>query len=241
MVKKILKKLPYVFILLGVVAIGVGSYMIFPDLVASNSYKNLSEKVMTLDKSNNEEKVDWEVVEKEIPSTQSWLKIDGTSVNNPVAQATEDNPEFYLTHDIWGNYSQSGTLFFDEGSSPNTKIIYGHKMIVPGLMFNEIGDMHYQNRFNELGDALLWTKDGGLVKYKPVAATIVQSYDSDIKSVPSMNDEDRNKWAEDFYANALAKSGQTDLNGKDILFCVTCSGYARYGHDARTIVMFARE
>lgn len=68
-----------------------------------------------------------------------WVKIDGTNINYPVTQTTDN--DYYLTHDFDKNYTRCGTPFFDyrnalDGSDKSI-IIYGHYMR-NGQMFGNI-------------------------------------------------------------------------------------------------------
>lgn len=73
-----------------------------------------------------------------------WLTIDGTTIDYPVAQ-TSDN-EYYLTHDLYQNYDRNGTIFLDcncDVLKPSTNLIlYGHHM-QSGKMFGNL--VKYEN------------------------------------------------------------------------------------------------
>lgn len=66
------------------------------------------------------------------PDVKAWLSITNTNVDNPVYQ-TDDN-DYYLKHNMLGEKSRYGALFFDcndviasDGNSKNLTI-YGHNM-----------------------------------------------------------------------------------------------------------------
>lgn len=62
--------------------------------------------------------------------TVAWIKVEGTKVNYPVVQTT--NNDFYLSHDFQKNYNKAGWIFSDyRNDFTNLKknsIIYGHNM-----------------------------------------------------------------------------------------------------------------
>ena len=65
------------------------------------------------------------------PDVVAWLRVDGTNVNYPIVQ-TSDN-DFYLNHDITKNPKASGWTFMDyrnsiDMSDDNT-IFYGHNLL----------------------------------------------------------------------------------------------------------------
>ena len=74
------------------------------------------------------------------PDLVGWIRIDGTKLDNPVVQ-TPDNPNFYLKHDFYGNYSDWGTIYAREEcdiNAPSDNItLYGHNM-KDGSMFTSL-------------------------------------------------------------------------------------------------------
>ena len=69
-----------------------------------------------------------------------WLLIDGTKVNYPVMYLENDN-DFYLCHDFYGNEDKNGLLVLDKrcdkGMNDNHILIHGHNM-KSGYMFGEL-------------------------------------------------------------------------------------------------------
>lgn len=67
---------------------------------------------------------------KEInPSTKGWIQINGTNVNYPFVQTT--NNDYYLTHSFDKSYNSAGWIFLDYRNNLETDrntIIYGHSM-----------------------------------------------------------------------------------------------------------------
>ena len=251
MKKIIMLTLSVVLLIAGIALIAKSMMEIVPDIIAKQENTALADEIHNTpsngDNNNSSDNnsqetnndINWDVVQEKVPNTKSWLKIQGTHIDNPVAQATEDDPDYWLSHNINGYYSQSGTIFFGEESNDKVNIIYGHKMNMYGLMFNELGDKADQANFNNLGNVLLWTKETGLEGYTPIAAKRVNAHETDLRNVPSMSDENRLEWAKQFYNNASATDSVSwdDVKAKKLLFLVTCSGYARYGHDIRTVIL----
>lgn len=251
MKKIIMLTLSVVLLIAGIALIAKSIMDIVPDIIAKQESTALADEIHNAsgnDANNNSSDnnsqetnndINWDVVQEKVPNTKSWLKIQGTHIDNPVAQATEDDPDYWLSHNINGYYSQSGTIFFGEESNDKVNIIYGHKMNMYGLMFNELGDKADQASFNNLGNVLLWTKETGLEGYTPVAAQRVNAHETDLRNVPSMTNENRIEWAKQFYNNASATDSVNwdAVKDKKLLFLVTCSGYARYGHDIRTVIL----
>ena len=246
--KIIMLSLSIILLITGIALITKSIFDIVPDIIAKQESTALADEIHTTNNSGDEttdineptsNDINWDVIQEKVPNTKSWLKIQGTHIDNPVAQATEDDPDYWLSHNINGYYSQSGTIFFGEESNDKVNIIYGHKMNMYGLMFNELGDKADQTSFNTIGNVLLWTKETGLEGYTPVAAQRVNAHETDLRNVPSMSDANRLEWAKQFYKNASATDSVNwdAVKDKKLLFLVTCSGYARYGHDIRTVIL----
>ena len=68
-----------------------------------------------------------------------WLRVEGTGLDYPVMQGPDN--EFYLSHNMEGEYDKNGLLILDtgclvSGNSPQY-IIYGHN-VQSGRMFGEL-------------------------------------------------------------------------------------------------------
>ena len=65
---------------------------------------------------------------KENQETVSWITVNGTNINYPVVQHSDN--EYYLNHSFDGSENSAGWIFLDyrnniENTEKNT-IIYGH-------------------------------------------------------------------------------------------------------------------
>lgn len=238
-------------ITIGLGVVGYYAYQYFAPVAEGAQIANLADEVgqdttsLLPDGSIDVSPINKDKLAEKAPNASAWLKVAGTNVNNPVAIPPSDDEWTYLNHDIWGNYAQAGTLFLDRLTplSSKARIVYGHKMNAR-IMFHDIGDKADQDNFNNLGILTWWDKENGTASYRPVAATRVQADDTDIRNVGSMDKDNLRQWELDFYKNATARSENYNLGlidgDREVIFLVTCSGYAEYGHDARTIVMYQK-
>ena len=98
--------------------------------------------------------VDFSSLQEINSEIHAWLYIPGTDINYPILQSATDD-EWYLTHDIEGNYDADGSLFTQatynstDFSDPVT-IVYGHRRD-DGTMFGEL--------------QTLYSADGGIETY----------------------------------------------------------------------------
>ena len=85
-----------------------------------------------------------------LPGQVAWLKIDGTHIDYPVMQ-TSDN-DWYLSHDYYGNSAASGAIFLDFRNSSDfsdqLSIVYGHRMN-SDLMFADVAKYRDADYFTE--------------------------------------------------------------------------------------------
>ncbi len=100
----------------------------------------------TIHYTNDEEEIELEVLEEYATLYNKnkrligWIKIDGTNIDYPVMQTT--NNEYYLDHNYNQENDRNGSIFLDKDCDVvhrNTNlIIYGHNM-KSGKMFGTLG------------------------------------------------------------------------------------------------------
>lgn len=84
--------------------------------------------------------VDWDYWQTENPDVIGWITIPGTEIDFPVCQAPEDDPDYYLTHDVHKDWNWFGAVYLDadciEGGLMDSAnaVILGHH-IQGGKMF----------------------------------------------------------------------------------------------------------
>lgn len=89
-----------------------------------------------------------------------WVKIDGTQIDNPVLQNTDENKtheqrnNYYLDRDIYKKWNIHGSLFLDSVSTftvdqvSQNSVIYGHHM-QDGTMFNNLKNYRELDYYKE--------------------------------------------------------------------------------------------
>lgn len=103
-------------------------------------------------------KVDFDELSKINPDVIGWIYIEGTNVNYPVVQGSDNN--YYLKHLFDGTYNSSGCIFLDyrcaADFSDRNSIIYGHH-IKNKSMFGGLVEYKKQTFYDEHSVALLVT------------------------------------------------------------------------------------
>lgn len=94
---------------------------------------------------------DWDALRKVNPEAIGWMKIDGTNIDTPVVQATDNDKYLYTSFD--GGQDERGTLFLDKDYkwNPNSRnsVIYGHSNMRSGVhvMFDDLKQYYNEPNF----------------------------------------------------------------------------------------------
>ncbi|MDR0530975.1 MAG: class B sortase [Oscillospiraceae bacterium] len=90
-----------------------------------------------------------------------WLKVDGTEINYPVAQAADN--EYYLYWDVNRRRSIFGALFLDYRDRPDfsdfSNVIYGHHIVNSSKMFQTLTRFKEQSFFETNRGGTLYTPE----------------------------------------------------------------------------------
>ena len=104
--------------------------------------------------------VDFDALSQVNPDIVGWIFIEGTNINYPVVQTTDN--DYYLDHLFDGTQNRSGSIFLDFRCSPDFSdrhsIIYGHHM-KDKSMFQNLVSYKEQSFYDEHPEALLVTPD----------------------------------------------------------------------------------
>lgn len=182
---------------------------------------------------------DWGALRKVNSAIAAWVSVQGTDINLPiVATRSEDDQDWYLTHDLWGRTSCSGTPFLDrrcEGANARHVCAYAHHMTSTSGMFSQLQEAYLQERFDRLG-SLRWETPEVLVRAEPLCALRVdaswqeiQRFDWGNAGKDSRDQDDVagfRAWLEGIAAQADALSLQASqmlANAARCITLVTCS------------------
>lgn len=91
---------------------------------------------------------------------RAWLTLDGTKIDYPVVQGTDDL--YYASHDAFNESSLTGAIYLAAGNSPdlsdNYNIFYGHHMD-NGAMFGDLDKFKDKSFFDSHRTGTLTTKE----------------------------------------------------------------------------------
>ena len=126
----------------------------------------------------NDGGIDWNYWQSVNPDVIGWIEVPGTKIDSPIVQAHEDDPTFYLNHDVYGNWNVYGCPYLDAGceaagglASPNAVIFGAH--MDDGSMFAA---------FANYSDADYLVAHRTIHIYTPGATYVVNAQASDVES-----------------------------------------------------------
>lgn len=186
----------------------------------------------------------WVKLKAANPDVVAWLRIEGAEISLPVCQAGDKNPDYYLTHDLWGNESVAGCVYADcrcNADSPHV-LAYGHHLTGTGGMLSALYDCHEQDAFDaKLSGGLVWlTPDGGHERMDAFCSLAVDESFADIQRFDFGSEEELRAWLGDLCSQASARSGDAQelvAMATRVVTLVTCSSLAA-GQIGRTVVVF---
>ncbi len=152
----------------------------------------------------------------------AWLSIDGTTIDYPVAQHSDN--DYYLHHLFTGEWNSSGCLFMDcknhADISDRHTIIYGHHMD-NGTMFQNLMYYKEQSFYDEHPTAQLFTPGGTYTV--EFFAGYVTSVDGDAWKLDFATDAEFEDWIENAKEKSLFKSSAAPTAEDKLVTLSTCS------------------
>lgn len=160
-----------------------------------------------------------------------WITIDGTKIDYPIVIG-ETNEE-YLSKDVYGNYSLSGSIFLDYRNSRKLddiySVIFGHHMN-GGIMFGSVQKFIDREYFEKNKTGTLYTEKG-VFDLEVIAYIATDAYDPTIYSINKDNLEQQDKLVEYIKRKAI-NYRQVGLTKYDTILCLsTCSTATTNGRD----------
>lgn len=171
----------------------------------------------------------------------AWLRVNGTNIDYPVAQAHESDPFFYLSHDIWGNSSRSGCPFLDWRCSNARlqKLVYAHRMGTTGRQFSPIAETWRQEEFDRIG-TLEWKTTDGISTLKPLCALKVDKTYQKIQAFDARGETELRNWLSSILCDSTARAADARalcLGSQIAITLATCSS-EQSGQRDRTLLVF---
>ncbi len=182
------------------------------------------------------DQIDWDYWKSINPDVIGWVFVDNTNINYPIVQAHSDDPDYYLSHDIYKDYNIYGVPYLDadcaaEGFESKNAIIYGHNMD-DGTIFRDFANYSNITYAQEHSSIRVFTPD----KTYTIETRYVDVVPGDAlaKRVLFETQGEFNTWYIDNREAAVVVLDATTRPSKIMTF-VTCS--YNFSNNERTMVV----
>lgn len=230
-------------LLLGGMLIASSFGSVFQEQAETARYQKLVEDAAADEKQSTRKADAMSKLLAENKEATAWLSIANTTINYPIAQATQAKPEFYLTHNLWKETNLVGCPYIDWRSSSAAQHIlaFGHRTNLEQGMFSPLRLCHKQDEFDMLGD-LTWEarEEPYTTIYKPLCAFKTEETNQRIQQFEFKTSSDFQTWLRALTNNASATSEKADKlidTASRAITLVTCSEQ-RSGQSGRSVVIF---
>ena len=180
-----------------------------------------------------------EELKKQNEDIIGWIEINGTNINYPVMQTTDN--EFYMTHNYKKEYSAIGSLFLDKDYNwelPSTNLlIYGHNNKNETMLQN-ITNYKNESYYKEHPN-IKFTTINEDAEYEIIAAFYSRVYYKNEKNVfryyyfiNANNKEEFDNYVNESKKASIYNTGKTAEYGDQLLTLSTCSYHTENGRFA---------
>ena len=183
-------------------------------------------------------KVDWDYWKGVNENVVGWITIPGTGIDHPIMQATAEDPNYWLTHDVYGNWNIYGALYVDAecpgGLSAKNAVILGHHMIDESMLSVAAG--YVDKEFMEEHKLVFLQTPEWKQAFNIGAAEIIGGWQN-VKRATFESEEDFSEYLKNRIENCntvLRNPFENDYQPKRMLTLCTCS-YNFYPDDERTL------
>lgn len=185
---------------------------------------------LEFEQQETEEMLKVRELKKEYPELIGWIRIDGTNIDYPVMQGTDN--EFYIRHDYKKEYSQRGAIFLDKDydwTIPSSNLLlYGHNINNDGTMFSDL--LNYQEKsFYDAHQNVRFITENDDSEYEIISAFFSRVYYQNEQNVfryyyfiNAENEEQYNEYVNNAKAASLYDTEKTAEYGDQLLTLSTC-------------------
>lgn len=243
--KKIKKKYRFIISILVLIIIAASVYLVIyfqdrNDVIKGSELLNtieVDETKITPEKTKRVLQI--EELQKVNSDIIGWVEIEGTNINYPVLQGTDN--DFYMNHNYEKEESIYGAIFLDHAYDWNVKsnnlLIYGHNM-QDGSMFHDL--LNYAEKdYYEEHPTIRFTTPEEDVNYEIIAAFRSRVYYKSEQNVfryyyfvNPKSQEEFEKFVKNAKEASIYDTGNTAEYGDELLTLSTCSYHTEDGRFA---------
>ena len=175
------------------------------------------------------------------PGAAAWITVGGTTIDAPVMPAPADDPEFYLSHDEYGNPNLLESAYLDPETPAEGPVsfVFGHRAWGTHA-FTELADTHDQGSFDGLAQGSWEVPGRGRRAMAPVCALRVDADDPQTLSRSWSGRDAALLWARGLLARSSARAKDADAlldASSQVVTLVTCSDREEGGFHRTVLVM----
>ncbi len=229
-----------IFILIFILSICAIIYYFYNANKDKNKYQDVLNNINIDEEQVTEERTERmlqvEELKKENQDIVGWIEIEGTNINFPVLQGTDN--QYYMEHTYTKEYSKGGSIFLDKSydwNLPSTNLLlYGHNN-KNGTMFQNL--LKYKDEsFYQEHPNIRFTTINDDCQYEIISAFLSRVYYEDEQDVfryyyfINANDEtEYNNYIEESKKASLYDTGKSSEYGEQLLTLSTCSYHTEDG------------
>ena len=167
-----------------------------------------------------ERAIDWESLPSDVVA---WVEVPGTSIDEPIVQATLDEPNAYLYMDALGQGAY-GTPFIDCECAVDSPfaVVYGHHMS-DGTVFADFAKFADRDYAKEHEVIYVYTRSGNELHELEVKAVDVVNANRETLRTSFGTDEERVAYLNGSIAKSDLVLGGDALTGEALWAFATCS------------------
>lgn len=209
-----------IFVLMAAFSLAAGNTV--TKLYAKHLESNLQKSVTTVSDEN---------------SSYLTLEIPNTEIKYTIVHADSNNPDYYLNHDLNGNYSYFGTPYLADycNLDSDNMIIYGHN-ISNKYVFGKL--MKYKNYDYYKNHKIIYFTTDQKHKYEIISVMSINVSAFDYMFVMAESKEDYDSFIDKVKSNSLYDCSTNAEYGKQLLTLSTCDNSR--GKDYRIVIVAVR-
>ena len=228
------------FIVIFIISICAIIYYFYKANKEKQEYKEVLNNIEIEEEQITEQKTERmlqvEELKKENQDIVGWIEIEGTNINYPVLQGTDN--QYYMKHTYNKENSKDGSIFLDKSydwNIPSTNLLlYGHNN-KNGTMFQNL--LKYKDEsFYKEHPTIRFTTINDDCQYEIISAFLSRVYYEDEQNVfryyyfINANDEtEYNNYIEESKKASLYDTGKSAEYGEQLLTLSTCSYHTEDG------------
>lgn len=234
------KYIQIIFIIIFIISICSSIYYFYNANKEKQVYKEILNNIEIDEEQVTDERTERmlqvEELKKENQDIVGWIEIEGTNINFPVLQGTDN--QYYMEHTYTKEYSKGGSIFLDKSydwNIPSTNLLlYGHNN-KNGTMFQNLLKYQEESFYKEHPTIRFTTIDDDC-QYEIISAFLSRVYYEDEQNafryyyfVNANNEAEYNSYIEESKKASLYDTGVTAEYGEQLLTLSTCSYHTEDG------------